>query len=87
MILTAKLINQYNSWIRSGTLVSEMESATLFIVANYLKVQAGAIILVASNKWMNTLLQDEENQKAMDGMIEYTLNTVGWLEKQRTTGN
>ena len=83
MPLAAMLLNQYESWTKGGALVSEMEAAALFITAAVLKVRAGAIILVASNKWMKTRLKEEENHQAMDEMIEYTLAAVRQLEKQR----
>ncbi len=83
MPLAAMLLEQYNAWTKGGALVSEMEAAALFISAAVLKVRAGAIILVASNKWMKTRLKEEESRQAMDDMIEYTLAAVREHEKQR----
>ena len=83
MPLADMLLNQYESWTKGGALVSEMEAAALFITASVLKVRTGAIILVASNKWMKTRLKEEESREAMSDMIEYTLAAVRQLEKQR----
>jgi uridine phosphorylase len=80
MPLAAMLLNQYEAWTAGGALVSEMESAALFVVASCLKVRAGAIILVASNKWMKRRLKEgEESRNAMDDMIEFALAAVRQL--------
>ena len=44
--LTAK----WNAWLRMGCLASEMESAAIFIVAQYLRVRAAAIFLAIANQ-------------------------------------
>jgi uridine phosphorylase len=82
MPLAAQLVQQYQSWTAGGALISEMESATLFIVAACLKVRAGSIILVASNKWMKRRLQEgAESRDAMSDMIEYSLASVRALAR------
>ncbi len=45
-----ELENKWEAWKRLGCLVSEMESAALFIVASYLKVRAGSCFLVVANQ-------------------------------------
>lgn len=45
-----ELENKWQAWIRMGCLASEMESAALFIVANYLRVKMGSIFLVVANQ-------------------------------------
>jgi uridine phosphorylase len=45
-----ELENKWNAWISMGCLASEMESAALFIVAQYLKVSVGSIFLVVANQ-------------------------------------
>lgn len=44
------LVNKWEAWKRLGCLASEMESAALFIVAEYLRVRAGACYLVVANQ-------------------------------------
>lgn len=83
MPLAEMLEDQYQAWTQGGALVSEMEGAALFITSAVMKVRAGAIILVASNKWMKTRLSEEESHKAMDDMIDFTLATVRELEELR----
>ena len=45
-----ELMNKWEAWKRLGCLASEMESAALFVVANYLRVRAGACFLVIANQ-------------------------------------
>ncbi len=45
-----ELMDKWNAWLRLGCLASEMESSALFIVASYLRVRAGAVLLVMANQ-------------------------------------
>lgn len=45
-----ELMNKWEAWKRMGCLASEMESAALFIVGNYLRVRVGACFLVLANQ-------------------------------------
>ena len=45
-----ELMNKWQAWLRMGCKASEMESAALFIVANYLRVRCGADFLVMGNQ-------------------------------------
>ena len=45
-----ELQNKWEAWKRAGALASEMESATLFIVASYRKVRAATIQLCINNQ-------------------------------------
>lgn len=45
-----ELLNKWEAWKRMGCLASEMESAALFIVGNYLRVRVGACFLVLANQ-------------------------------------
>lgn len=45
-----ELMNKWEAWKRMGCLASEMESAALFIVSNYLRVRVGACFLVLANQ-------------------------------------
>lgn len=44
------LLNKWDAWVRMGAKCSEMESAALFIVAQYLRVRAGSVFLVCANQ-------------------------------------
>ena len=50
MPISYELENKWNAWLRMGTLASEMESAALFTVANYLNVRCGSCFLVVANQ-------------------------------------
>ena len=45
-----ELMNKWDAWMKLGCLASEMESAALFTVANYLGVRCGADFLVMGNQ-------------------------------------
>ena len=45
-----ELLNKWDAWIKCGSLCSEMESSTLFIVGSYLRVRTGAVLLVVANQ-------------------------------------
>jgi len=49
-----ELMNNWQAYIRTGALCSEMESATLFIVGSFLKVRTGSILLVCGNQERET---------------------------------
>lgn len=43
-------MNKWEAWKKMGCLASEMESAALFIVGNYLRVRVGSCFLVMANQ-------------------------------------
>ena len=47
---SAELISKWDAWCRLGTLASEMESAALFVVASYLHVRCGTVLLTVANQ-------------------------------------
>lgn len=50
MPVSFELENKWQAWLRLGCKASEMESAALFVVADYLKVRCGSIFLVVANQ-------------------------------------
>jgi len=50
MPVSHELINNWQAYIRTGALCSEMESATLFIVGSFLRVRVGSVLLVCGNQ-------------------------------------
>jgi uridine phosphorylase len=44
------LLYKWDAWIKGGALASEMETSALFSVASYLRVKAGAVLLVIWNQ-------------------------------------
>lgn len=59
-----ELLRKWEAWKRLNTKASEMESAALFIVAQYLKVQCGSIFLVVANQ--ERALKGLENKQVHD---------------------
>lgn len=45
-----ELLNKWEAWKRLGCKASEMESATLFVVANHLKVRVGTVLITLANQ-------------------------------------
>ncbi|MDO5018505.1 MAG: uridine phosphorylase [Lagierella massiliensis] len=45
-----ELENKWKAWLRLGCLCSEMESSTLFTVASYRRVRAGAVFVCINNQ-------------------------------------
>ena len=45
-----ELMNKWEAWLRLGCKASEMESAALLVVANYLRVSCGSNFLVVANQ-------------------------------------
>lgn len=45
-----ELLRKWDAWVRMGCKASEMESAALFIVGQYLKVKVGSCFLVVANQ-------------------------------------
>ena len=45
-----ELLNKWEAWKRLGCLASEMESAALFVVGNYLKVRVGSVFVAVANQ-------------------------------------
>ncbi len=50
MPVCPELTDKWNAWLKCGALASEMESATLFIVAAVRRVRIGTILLVLGNQ-------------------------------------
>lgn len=51
-----ELLRKWKAWKRAGAIASEMESATLFIVASVRRVRCGTILLLCRNKERDRLL-------------------------------
>lgn len=56
-----ELLNKWEAWMRMGCKASEMESAALFIVGDYLRVRVGSDFLVVGNQ--------ERNARGMENPI------------------
>lgn len=78
MPVSYELEGKWKAWMDLGCLGSEMESAALFTVANYLKVKCGTILLAVAN---------QERAKAglsNEGFYDVTLETEVTIEAIKT---
>ncbi len=64
-----ELLNKWDAWLKLNTLASEMESAALFIVAQYLRVRCGSIFLVVAN-------QEREKKGLKNEQVHDTENAI-----------
>ena len=63
-----ELEQKWQAWLRMGCKASEMESAALFIVADYLRVRCGSVFSVVGNQ--------ERNKAGMDNPIVHDTDTA-----------
>ncbi len=63
-----ELLYKWDAWIKCGSLCSEMESSTLFIVGSYLRVRTGAVLLVVANQ--------ERAKKGLSNPQEHDMDIV-----------
>lgn len=56
-----ELLDKWEAWKRAGALTSEMESATLFIVASTRRLRVGSVLLVVANQTRREMgLEDKQ---------------------------
>ncbi len=70
MPVAAQLQDRWRAWVMGGALCSEMEAATLFVVASVLGKRAGGIMLVHDDVATSTWLSAEENKLAIGRLID-----------------
>lgn len=69
MPVAAQLEQKWDAWLKCGALASEMESATLFIVAAVRRVRIGSILLVLGNQTRRTMgLEDIQAHDSRDNI-------------------
>lgn len=77
-----ELINKWNAWVRLGCKASEMESAALFVVGDYLKVRVGSSFLVVANQEREKLGLENPVIHDTESAIEITVQAIRNLIKQ-----
>ena len=83
MPIAAQLEANWQAWVRGGTLLSEMETATLFVVSSVLGVRAGSVCVVASGLGGTVRLQPgEEQRSAEEALIRCALAAVRHLARE-----
>lgn len=77
-----ELMQKWEAWKRMGCLASEMESAAVFIVAQYLHVRAGACFLVVANQEREKLGLDNPVVHDTDQAVQTAVEAVRRLIKE-----
>ena len=79
-----ELERKWNAWCQMGCKASEMESAALFIVGSYLKVQVGTILLVVANQERAKAGLTNNQSHETETAIEVAINTIKNLVSKNT---
>ncbi len=66
MPVSYELLNKWDSWIKAGALCSEMETAALYTVSQFLGIKAAAVLLVVWNQ--------EREKKGMPQETDFDVN-------------
>jgi uridine phosphorylase len=84
MPVAGRLLDRWKAWVDGGTLSSEMEASTLFVLASILRVRAGGVMMVGVRT------EDEEKRKAFhdqSGLIGTAIEAAKILiEQDRKAG-
>ena len=85
MPVSAELEAKWQAWIRMGCLASEMESAALYIAAQYLRVRAATVLHVVANQEREKAGKDNpvvhDTEPAILTAIEALRSLIGWTEQ------
>ncbi len=77
MPIAERLQSNWKAWVQGGALLSEMETASLFVLASVLGVRAGSVCVAASNDGHAVRLQPgEELRSAMGAVVACALDGV-----------
>ena len=76
MPVSYELQNKWNAWIKGGCLASEMESATLFIVAQTLKMKAACVLLSVWNQERRNKGLVEDNTFDVESEIKVVIKAL-----------
>ena len=82
MPVSYELLNKWEAWKRLGVLASEMESATLFVVAAALGVRCGSVLNVIWNQERKAAGYHEEDDLDTDRGIRVAVGAVRKLLTQ-----
>lgn len=78
-------MNKWKAWQQGGTLASEMESSTLFVLGSILKVRTGTVLAVAGNQERRKLYLEEDEFAGTERAIQVAVDALRLLisEDQR----
>jgi uridine phosphorylase len=69
MPVSKRLQERWTAWMAGGAICSEMEAATLYIVAASLGVRAGGIMMIAGHPDQRPMTADESNRMDLDLLL------------------
>ncbi len=81
MPVSYELEEKWSAWIKVGTLASEMETASLYTVASFFRLNAAAVLTVVWNQEREKLGLSQENNFAVDKEINVAINAIAKLIK------
>ncbi len=76
MPVAYELKDRWKSFIDSGALASEMESAALFIVGSVRRVRVGTVLLVLANQTRRELGLDDPQEYDTEGAIKVAVEAI-----------
>lgn len=82
MPISYELLNKWEAWKRMGCKASEMESAALFIVSNYLRVRCGSNLLVMGNQERQALGMENNIIHDTEPAIHIAIEAIRKLIKE-----
>ena len=78
-----ELENKWDAWIKGGALCSEMETSALFTVSSYLRLKAGAVLLVIWNQERANKNLDNKQIFDTDKEIDVAIHAIELLCKKK----
>ncbi len=81
MPVNYELQNKWEAWKRLGCLASEMESAALFVVGSYKKVEVGSVFLTVANQEREKLNLENPVVHDTDKAIKVAIEAIKSLMK------
>ena len=76
MPVSYELTNKWEAWKRLGCLASEMESAALFVVSNFLRVRTGSVFLAVANQEREKLNLENPIVHDTDSAIKTAIEAI-----------
>jgi len=82
MPVDKRLLERWKAWVQGGTICSEMEAATIFILSSIYRKRAGGIMLIG---WNQEGENPDEHVSDLDPLIKTAIESVKILiEKDKT---
>lgn len=76
MPVAPRLLQRWDAWMAGGAICSEMEAATLYIVASTLGKRAGGVMMIAGHPDMRPMTPEERADCRMDVLLDAAIEGV-----------